>query len=176
MHRRGWLVDLGWRPFVKTKTIQDRYSTCMLSLSLLRASLSICRTRSRRQAEAFADFLERLGLLVVQAETHAQDGGFALVHLVEQVQDVLEVVGLDHFGVRRLGIAVHDHFVERPAGFGLIGLRGGVVDADRLLDDGQLLLGQVQSCGRLLPGSAAGPARPASLAVARRHLASSSTM
>src|SRR5579883_1594369 len=44
-----------------------------------------------RQAEALADLLERLGLLVVQAEAHAQDRRLALVHLVEQGHDVLQV-------------------------------------------------------------------------------------
>src|SRR5262249_30655842 len=39
-----------------------------------------------RQAEALADLLERLGLLVVQAEAHAQHRRLALVHLVEQVE------------------------------------------------------------------------------------------
>src|SRR5262249_10719380 len=55
-----------------------------------------------RQAEALADLLEGLRLLVVQAETHAEHGGLALVHLVEQLHDVVEVVGLDHFRVGRL--------------------------------------------------------------------------
>src|SRR4051812_48492943 len=36
------------------------------------------------QAEALADLLERLGLLVVQAEAHAQHRRLALVHLVEE--------------------------------------------------------------------------------------------
>src|SRR5262245_24149136 len=44
------------------------------------------------QAEALADLLERLRLLVVQAEAHPQHGRLALVHLVEQVEDVVQLV------------------------------------------------------------------------------------
>src|SRR5262249_51401792 len=41
------------------------------------------------QAETFADALQRVRSLGVQAEAHAQDGGLPLVHLVEQVEQTL---------------------------------------------------------------------------------------
>ena len=44
---------------------------------------------------------------------------------------------------------VHHHVAQRPAGFGLVGLRRGVVDLDRLLDDRQLLLRQAEHAGDL---------------------------
>ena len=49
--------------------------------------------------------------------------------------------------------AVHEHLVDAPARLrALVGLRGGVVDADRLLDDVQLLLGQPEQLGDFFVG------------------------
>src|SRR5581483_9919676 len=47
------------------------------------------------QPEALADLLQRLRLLVVEAEPHPQHRRLALVHLVQEQHHVLQVVGLD---------------------------------------------------------------------------------
>ena len=102
-----------------------------------------------RQAEAVADLLQRHRILAVQAEAQPQHGRLALVHLVQQRQDVVQVVGVRHLGVRRLGAHVGEHFFERPAVVGLVGLRRRVVNADGLADDRQLLFRQMEVGGDL---------------------------
>ena len=74
------------------------------------------------EAEALADFLERLRVLVVEAEAHPQDSGFARVHALQEVQDLLQVVGFAHDLVGGLGSRVHQHFLDRPPLFALIRL------------------------------------------------------
>ena len=60
------------------------YSTLRFSLELgQRLALDLADALAG-QAEALADLLERLRLLVVEAEPHPQHGRLALVHLVEQ--------------------------------------------------------------------------------------------
>src|SRR5262245_33398479 len=72
-------------------------------LAQLRQRLALDLTHPlARQAEALADLLERLRLLVVQAEPHPQHRRLALVHLLQELHNVRQVVRLDHLGVRRL--------------------------------------------------------------------------
>ena len=102
------------------------------------------------QAERLADLLERLRLVVVQAEPHPQHGRLALVHRFEHAACTCFRSSLSTISSSGLfEPLVHHHLAQRPAGFGLIGLRRGVVDADRLLDDRQLLLRQAQHAGDL---------------------------
>src|SRR3712207_8865586 len=61
----------------------------------------------------------------------------ALVHVLQHREDVDEVVALDHLVLGPLGPVVRDHLAERPAAVPLVGLRGRVVEGDRLLDDPQ---------------------------------------
>ena len=67
--------------------------------------------------------------------------------MVQHVHHVVQAVAFDQRVVRRLLPLVHHHVAERPAGLGLVGLRRGVVDLDRLLDDRQLLLRQAEDAG-----------------------------
>jgi hypothetical protein len=101
------------------------------------------------EAQLLADFFERARLMAVEAESHPQDGGFTLVHCGEHVHHVVEAIAFHERIVRHELPLVHDHVAERPAGFGLIGLRRGVVDLDGFFNDGQLFLGQAQHAAHL---------------------------
>jgi hypothetical protein len=47
------------------------------------------------EAEVLADFAQGHGLVGVEAEPHANDGGLAVVQVVDVLEDAVEVVGLD---------------------------------------------------------------------------------
>ncbi len=96
------------------------------------------------EAEGFADFFERVRLVVAEAEAHAEDGGFALVHNVHHFHHAFQHIVLDELIFGRFQALVHHDLAERPAGFGLVGLGRAVVDADRFFDDGQLFLLQAE--------------------------------
>ncbi len=114
-----------------------------------RASVSICRTRSRVRPRLSPISFKVLRIVSVQPEPHAQHGRFPHVHGFQLPHDVDQVVAFDHLRVGGACPLVLDHLAQRPAGVGLVGLRREVVDADGLLDDRQLLAGQAQHAGDL---------------------------
>ena len=59
----------------------------------------------------------------------------------------MQIVAVEQHFLGGFGRFVHHHFAQRPAGFGLIGLRRAVVDADRFLDDRKLLPRQAEHAG-----------------------------
>ena len=101
------------------------------------------------EAEGLADFFECARLVVFEAKTHPQDGRFSLVHRLEHLHHMAKAVAFDELIVGAHLPLVHHHIAQRPARLGLIGLRRGVVDLDRLLDDRQLFLWQAEDAGDL---------------------------
>ena len=66
---------------------------------------------------------------------------------------MFEVVVLNHFQVGRFGTTIHEHLFDAPAIFAaLIGLRGDLIDANRLLDNVELLFRKPKQFGHFFMG------------------------
>ena len=129
---------------------RDAQSARKVAESLPSASFSIWRTRSRVRPSDSPISLRVLGGASLRPNRIRRTVASRLSISSSRVQDQPEVVGLDHLDVGGLGPLVHQHLAQAPAVLGLVGLRDEVVDLDRLLDDRQLLLGQLEGLGDLL--------------------------
>ena len=92
------------------------------------------------QTKGLADFLQRLRFRIVEAEPHSQNRRLALVHFVEHLEDVPQVVAVHQLDIGAFGAVVSHDFAERPGSVGLICLRVRVVKLDGLLEQSFLPL------------------------------------
>ena len=72
-----------------------------------------------------------------------------MVKKLDAAKDVEHRVLVEEHICRAFRVLVADQIAERPAAVGLLGLRRGLIDVDRLLDDRELLAGEPEAAGNL---------------------------
>src|SRR5437879_5060381 len=98
-----------------------------------------------RQPEPIANLPQGLWAFPVQAKTQPEHCRFASSYLVEQGHNLVQVFLRDTPGLRCLQTVVNNRLDEWATSVVVIGLGRGVADADRLPDNCELLLGELQS-------------------------------